>query len=235
MLDIGRLVVYEDNHIIVINKPAGVLVQGDETGDVPLSELVKNYLKEKYQKPGNVFTGVVHRLDRPVSGIVLLAKTSKALSRMNEQFRSNTIHKTYLAVTSKPPISKEAHLIHWLVKDEKRNVTQAFSKEVPKSLRAELSYQFMSQEQEFSLVQVKPVTGRPHQIRVQLATQKSPIVGDVKYGAPQLLPDKSICLHAFRLNFVHPVRQEKVVVSALPPSTFPWNLFQQKINLLVSQ
>ena len=234
MVDIGHLIVYEDNHLIVVNKPAGVLVQGDETGDVPLSELVKHYLKEKYQKPGNVFTGVVHRLDRPVSGIVLLAKTSKALSRLNEQFRSNTIHKTYLAITAKPPVTNAAHLVHWLVKDEKRNLTQAFTKELPQSLRSELSYQLISQEQAYSLIQVKPVTGRSHQIRVQLATQKSSIWGDVKYGAPTLMPDKSICLHAFSLEFRHPVRNEPIFVSALPPTVFPWNLFKQKIYSLVS-
>ncbi len=234
MVDIGQFIIYEDNHLIVVNKPAGLLVQGDETGDVPLSELVKIYLREKHQKPGNVFTGVVHRLDRPVSGIVLLAKTSKALSRMNEQFRNNTVHKTYLAITSHPPITNQARLIHWLVKDEKRNVTQAHLKEVPISLRAELSYQVISQAAPYSLLQVKPVTGRPHQIRVQLASQKSPIVGDVKYGAPALLTDKSICLHAFSLEFLHPVRLEPVFVSALPPATFPWNLFKQKINSLVS-
>jgi len=235
MLEIEKWIVYEDNHLIVVNKPAGVLVQGDETGDVPLSELVKQYLRAKYQKPGNVFTGVVHRLDRPVSGLVLLAKTSKALSRMNEQFRSNAIHKTYLAITSRPPVAKEACLVHWLVKDEKRNVTQAFPKEVSKSLRAELSYKLISQEQAYSLVQVKPVTGRPHQIRVQLATQKSPIVGDVKYGAPTLLADRSICLHAFRLEFIHPVRHEKTLIAAMPPATFPWNLFEQKAKILVSE
>ena len=234
-MDVGRLIVYEDNHLIVVNKPAGLLVQGDETGDAPLSELVKNYLREKYQKPGNVFTGVVHRLDRPVSGIVLLAKTSKALARMNEQFRHNTVQKTYLAVTSQPPITNQAHLVHWLVKDEERNITQAHKKEIPKSLRAELSYQVIGQEASYSLLQVKPVTGRPHQIRVQLASQKSPIVGDVKYGAAALLPDKSICLHAFSLEFLHPVRLEPVIVSALPPAIFPWNLFKQKINLLVSK
>ncbi|PSR57279.1 RNA pseudouridine synthase [Adhaeribacter arboris] len=227
MTDFGRLVVYEDNHIIVVNKPAGLLVQGDETGDVPLSELVKHYLKEKYQKTGNVFAGVVHRLDRPVSGVVLLAKTSKALTRLNEMFRSNKIQKTYLAITARQPILEQARLIHWLTKDENRNISKAHTKEVPKSLRAELSYRVIAQTQDYYWLQVNPITGRPHQIRVQLATQKSPIVGDVKYGAPALLPDKSICLHAYSLEFIHPIRQEKMFVRALPPEIPPWSLFKK--------
>ncbi len=235
MTDFGRLVLYEDNHLIVVNKPAGLLVQGDETGDVPLSELVKQYLKEKYQKTGNVFTGVVHRLDRPVSGVVLLAKTSKALTRLNELFRTNTIQKTYLAITTRKPIVEQARLVHWLTKDESRNITKAHSKEVPKSLRAELSFRLVSQAQDFYLLQVKPVTGRPHQIRVQLATQKSPIVGDVKYGAPALLPDKSICLHAYSLEFIHPIRQEKMLIRALPPETQPWSLFKKLLPDVLSQ
>ncbi|QMU26812.1 RluA family pseudouridine synthase [Adhaeribacter radiodurans] len=229
MTDFGRLVLYEDNHLIVINKPAGLLVQGDETGDVPLSELIKQYLKEKYQKTGNVFAGVVHRLDRPVSGVVLLAKTSKALTRLNELFRQNKIQKTYLAITARKPIAEQAHLVHWLTKDESRNISKAHTKEVPKSLRAELSYQIITQAQDYYLLRVKPVTGRPHQIRVQLATQKSAIVGDVKYGAPTLLPDKSICLHAYSLEFIHPIRQEKMLVRALPPENHPWALFKNML------
>ncbi|MDQ4139778.1 MAG: RNA pseudouridine synthase [Bacteroidota bacterium] len=229
MTDFERLVLYEDNHLIVVNKPAGLLVQGDETGDVPLSELLKQYLKEKYQKTGNVFAGVVHRLDRPVSGVVLLAKTSKALTRLNELFRQNTIQKTYLAITVRKPMQEQARLVHWLTKDEARNITKAHPREVPKSLRAELSFQVISQTEDYYLLQVKPVTGRPHQIRVQLATQKSPIVGDVKYGAPALLPDKSICLHAYSLEFVHPVRQEKMLVRALPPEIHPWTLFKKML------
>ena len=229
-MDIASRVLYEDNHLLVINKPAGLLVQGDETGDVPLSELVKQYLKEKYQKTGNVFTGVVHRLDRPVSGVVLLAKTSKALTRMNELFRGNTIQKTYLAITSHKPIANEGHLVHWLVKDEARNITKAYTRQVPKGLQSELNYWLLNQKEENYLLQVKPVTGRSHQIRVQLASQNSPIVGDVKYGAPALLPDKSICLHAYSLEFLHPVRQEKIVVKALPPEIYPWNLFRSSLS-----
>lgn len=231
MIDIASLVLYEDNHLIVINKPAGMLVQGDETGDIPLSDLVKTYLKEKYQKTGNVFTGVVHRLDRPVSGVVLLAKTSKALTRMNEMFRGNTIQKTYLAITSRKPPVNEARLVHWLIKDEARNITQAYPHEVPKSLRSELSYRLQAQAESLYLLQVKPVTGRSHQIRTQLASQKCPIAGDVKYGAPSLLPDKSICLHAFRLDFMHPVRQEKISIQALPPNIYPWQLFKNTLNV----
>jgi 23S rRNA pseudouridine1911/1915/1917 synthase len=223
-------ILFEDNHLLAINKPAGILVQGDETGDTPLSELARDYLRNKYNKPGNVFIGVVHRLDRPVSGVVLLAKTSKALARMNELFRSHKTRKTYLAITNKKPPCHQDQLIHWLVKDEARNITKAFVRENKSGQRAELSYVFLGSQQAYHLVQVNPVTGRPHQIRVQLASQGCPITGDLKYGAPTPLPDKSICLHAFQLAFEHPVQKTVVTISAPLPEKGPGPLFAAQIR-----
>ncbi|KAA5548698.1 RluA family pseudouridine synthase [Adhaeribacter rhizoryzae] len=223
----NRHVVYEDNHLLVINKPAGILVQGDETGDKPLSELAKEYLKEKYHKPGNVFMGVVHRLDRPVSGLVLLAKTSKALTRMNELFRTDKIKKTYLAITGQKPPQDVARLVHWLVKDEARNITKAFPNGNKGGLQSELSYQLLGQEQEYYLLQVNPVTGRPHQIRVQLASQGCPLLGDLKYGAKTPLPDKSIGLHAYQLQFEHPTQKTLVQLTAPLPENAIWQPFRK--------
>jgi 23S rRNA pseudouridine1911/1915/1917 synthase len=225
-------ILFEDNHLLAINKPAGILVQGDETGDTPLSDLARDYLRRKYNKPGNIFMGVVHRLDRPVSGVVVLAKTSKALARMNELFRSNKTQKTYLAITQQKPPLLQDQLIHWLVKDETRNITKAYPRENKNDLRAELRYTFLGSQQQFHLVQVNPVTGRPHQIRVQLASQGCPITGDIKYGAPAPLPDKSICLHAFQLAFEHPVQKTAVLLSAPLPEKTPWLLFADQVRAL---
>jgi 23S rRNA pseudouridine1911/1915/1917 synthase len=223
-------ILFEDNHLLAVNKPAGILVQGDETGDTPLSELAKEYLRRKYNKPGQVFMGVVHRLDRPVSGVVLLAKTSKALARMNELFRSNKTQKTYLALTQQQPPLPQDQLIHWLVKDEARNITKAFVRENKSGLRSELRYTVLGSRQQYHLVQVNPVTGRPHQIRVQLASQGCPILGDLKYGAPAPLPDKSIALHAFQLAFEHPVQKTPVTISAPLPDKAPWSLFKDLVE-----
>ncbi|WP_026461907.1 RluA family pseudouridine synthase [Adhaeribacter aquaticus] len=224
-------ILYEDNHLLAINKPSGILVQGDDTGDVPLSELAKDYIRTKYNKPGNVFMGVIHRLDRPVSGVVLLAKTSKALSRMNELFRSNKTKKTYLAISGKRPPHAKDTLIHWLVKDDARNTTKAFAKENKQGLRSELSYNLLATQADYNLFKVNPVTGRPHQIRVQLASQGCPITGDLRYGAPTPMPDKSICLHAFQLEFEHPIQKTLLTISAMPPNKQPWQNFTNEISI----
>jgi 23S rRNA pseudouridine1911/1915/1917 synthase len=218
-------VVYEDNHLLIVNKSSGVLVQGDETGDIPLVELCKDYIGKKYQKPGAVFLGVVHRLDRPVSGLVVFARTSKALERMNALFREKQTQKTYWAIVKNKPPREEDTLVHWLLKDEKKNKTTAFIRETPGALRSELSYRIIVQVEGHWLLEVNPITGRPHQIRVQLASMNCPIKGDVKYGYPEPNEDASICLHARRLSFVHPVKKEKVSFEApLPPQGF-WKYF----------
>jgi 23S rRNA pseudouridine1911/1915/1917 synthase len=219
-------VLFEDNHLIAVNKRAGVLVQGDATGDIPLSDLVKEYIKEKYKKPGAVFLGVVHRLDRPVSGVVVLARTSKSLERMNELFRNRETKKIYHAIVEGKPPKPSDNLIHWLVKDESRNKTTAYKKEHPDGLRSELSYEVQRNSGGRSLLEVRPVTGRPHQIRVQLASIGCPIVGDLKYGADTPNDDASICLHASRLVFIHPVRKEEVTITAPFPENHLWDNFR---------
>jgi len=217
-------VLYEDNHLLAINKPAGVLVQGDDTGDEPLVEICKKYIKEKYKKPGEVFLGVVHRLDRPVSGVVIFARTSKALERMNSLFRDRETKKTYWAIVRNRPASESETLIHWLVKNERTNKVTAYARENSQGRRSELSYQLLK-EKGYYLLEVNPVTGRPHQIRVQLASMNCPIVGDLKYGYESPTTDKSICLHARRLQFVHPVKKEMISIEAALPKNEFWNLF----------
>ena len=217
-------ILFEDNHLLVINKPAGILVQGDETGDEPLSKKAEEYLKFKYKKPGAAFVGVCHRIDRPVSGIVILAKTSKALSRLNEMFRDNQVKKTYWALTGKPPVPEHGTLIHWLVKDTIRNVTKAYSERHTQGQRSELSYELLGPAANRYLLQVNPVTGRPHQIRVQLSTGLGiPIVGDVKYGFLNPLPDVSIALHARQLEIQHPVTKEPLKLVAPLPDAPHWD------------
>lgn len=219
-------VIYEDNHLIIVNKRSGVLVQGDETGDLPLSEHVKEYLKEKYNKPGNVFAGVVHRLDRPVTGLVVLAKTSKALERMNALFREKDIRKTYWAVVKSRPPVEEGKLVHWLVKDKVRNVTKAYLKEHRDGQRAELDYRLLNSQNGYYLLEVNPLTGRPHQIRTQLSSMGCPICGDVKYGYPEPNMDLSINLHARALEFIHPVKKEPLKVKAGLPENAVWKIFR---------
>ena len=219
-------VVYEDNHIIIVNKTASEIVQGDKTGDTPLSETVKQYLKEKYQKPGNVFIGVTHRLDRPVSGLVVFAKTSKALSRLNEMFKNGEVKKTYWAVVKNQPPQLEGDLVHYLVRNEKQNKSYAYDTEKPGSKRAELHYRLIGRSQNYFLLEVDLKTGRHHQIRCQLAKMGCPIKGDLKYGSPRSNPDGSICLHARRVRFVHPVSKLPIEVEAPVPATTLWQEFR---------
>lgn len=219
-------VIYEDNHLLIVNKSSGVLVQGDATGDKPLVELCKEYIKEKYQKPGAVFLGVVHRLDRPVSGVVVLARTSKSLERMNALFRDKETKKIYWAVVKKKPPRESDTLIHWLLKDEKKNKTTFFIRETPGALRSELSYKVIGTGQGHWLLEVNPITGRPHQIRVQLSSIGCPIRGDIKYGYENPSEDgRSISLHARGLSFIHPVKKEFMKVEAPLPDDGFWNYF----------
>ena len=221
-------VVYEDNHIIVVNKTASEIVQGDKTGDTPLSEMVKEYLKAKYNKPGNVFVGVTHRLDRPVSGVVVFAKTSKALSRLNDMFRLGEVKKTYWAIVKDRPKELEGELMHWMVRNEKQNKSYAYDKERPNSKKAILRYKLIGHSQNYHLLEVDLQTGRHHQIRCQLAKMGCPIKGDLKYGSPRSNPDGSICLHARRVTFVHPVSKEVIDVTAPLPSGNLWNGFDME-------
>ena len=219
-------VVYEDNHIIVVNKTASEIVQADKTGDTPLSETVKQYLKEKYQKPGNVFLGETHRLDRPVSGLVIFAKTSKALTRLNEMFRAGEVKKTYWAVVKNAPKESEGELVHFLVRNEKQNKSYAYDKEVPNSKKAVLDYRLIGRSENYYLLEVDLKTGRHHQIRCQLAKMGCPIKGDLKYGSPRSNPDGSICLHARRVRFVHPVSKELIELKAPLPEGNLWKGFE---------
>lgn len=219
-------VVYEDNHIIVVNKTSSEIVQGDKTGDTPLSETVKQYLKEKYNKPGNVFIGVPHRLDRPVSGLVVLAKTGKALARLNEMFRNGEVKKTYWAIVKECPKETEGELVHYLVRNEKQNKSYAYDKEVKNSKKAILHYKLIGHSQNYYLVEVDLKTGRHHQIRCQLAKMGCPIKGDLKYGSPRSNPDGSICLHARSVEFVHPVSKKQIALTAPVPEGNLWNGFE---------
>ena len=211
-------VLYEDNHLIIVNKAPGEIVQGDKTGDVPLSELVKGYIKEKYAKPGAVFLGVVHRLDRPVSGVVVFARTSKALARLNAMFREGRVRKTYHAITAARPPADEGTLVHWLVRNERQNKSYAYAGEKPGAKRAVLDYRLVGASERYYLLAVALHTGRHHQIRAQLAAVGCPIRGDLKYGARRSLPGGGISLHSRSVEFDHPVRHEPVSVTAPVPA-----------------
>ena len=224
-------VLYEDNHVIIVSKRAGEIVQGDKTGDTPLSQVVADYLKEKYSKPGNVFVGVTHRLDRPVSGIVVFAKTSKALSRMNDMFRDGRVEKKYLAIVKNKPAHEEEKLSGWIVRNEKQNRSYIHDREVPGSKHAVLSYKLLASSERYWLLEVELKTGRHHQIRCQLAGIGCPIKGDLKYGADRSNPDGSISLHAYSISFEHPVSHSIINVKAPLPEDALWQAFSRQIEV----
>ncbi|MBO7067351.1 MAG: RNA pseudouridine synthase [Bacteroidaceae bacterium] len=222
-------ILYEDNHIIVVNKRSGEIVQGDKTGDVPLSDILKFYLKEKYNKPGNVYLGVVHRLDRPVTGVVLFAKTSKALSRLNKLFAEHEkVKKTYWAIVANRPPQENDTLTHWLTRNEKSNTARAYDREVPNSKKAVLDYRLIATSDRYFLLEIELHTGRHHQIRCQLAKMGCSIKGDLKYGAPRSNPDGSISLHARKLEFEHPVTHQMLSITAPVPKDALWRAFSKK-------
>jgi 23S rRNA pseudouridine1911/1915/1917 synthase len=216
-------ILHEDNHLIVVNKRVGDIVQGDKTGDKPLSEVVKEYIKEKYNKPGEVFLGVVHRLDRPTTGIVVFARTSKALTRMNELFSNRETQKTYWAIVKNKPEKSEDRLIHFIKRNEKNNTSKAHIKEVPDSKLASLDYKIFKELNNYFALEINLHTGRHHQIRAQLSAICSPIKGDLKYGFDRSNPDGGIHLHARKLVFMHPVTKEPIIIIAPTPSDSIWD------------
>jgi len=223
-------VLYEDNHIIIVNKSVSEIVQGDKTGDKPLVETVKDWIKEKHNKPGNVFLGVVHRLDRPVSGIVVFAKTSKALARLNEMFKNKEVEKTYLAIVKNAPQQDEGELRHYLVRNEKQNKSYAYDSEKPNSKLAVLRYKLIAESDRYKLLEIDLQTGRHHQIRCQLAKMGCPVKGDLKYGYERSNPDGGISLHAHRIKFIHPVSKVSIEVKAPAPDDKLWEYFEGKAD-----
>ena len=219
-------VLYEDNHIIIINKAAGEIVQGDKTGDKSLCDTMKQYIKKKYAKPGNVFIGLPHRLDRPVSGVVVFAKTSKALERLNGMFRDGNVKKIYWAITKGKPLKAEGEISSWILRNEKMNKSFSYPKEVKGSKHALLSYTLKAASQNYNLIEVELKTGRHHQIRCQLASIGCPIKGDLKYGAQRSNPDGSISLHARYIEFIHPVSKQLIQVTAPVPADRLWQSFE---------
>jgi 23S rRNA pseudouridine1911/1915/1917 synthase len=218
-------VIYEDNHLLALNKPAGWLVQGDKTGDAPLGDWGKAYLKEKYHKPGAVFLHPVHRIDRPVSGAVLMARTDKALGRLTTLFRDKGIQKTYLALALRPPAQARGELRHFLLKDSSRNVVKAYDRPFKDAKESITRFEWLAEAGPYHLLRVQPVTGRPHQIRVQLNAMGCPLAGDLKYGASSALPDASIGLHCFRMELIHPVQQTPLLLHAPVPDAPWWQMF----------
>ena len=223
-------VVYEDNHVIIVHKESGEIVQGDKTGDKPLSETVKDYIRDKYHKPGNVFLGVVHRLDRPVAGLVVFARTSKALSRLNDMFRNGEVHKTYWAITRNKPAEDEGTLVNWIVRNEKQNKSYVYDKEVPEAKRAELKYRVIAYTENYHLLEVHLLTGRHHQIRCQLAHMDCAIKGDLKYGAPRSNPDGSISLLSREVAFIHPVSKKEIKAESLIPDDRLWRDIAEEVT-----
>ena len=223
-------VVYEDNHVIIVHKESGEIVQGDKTGDKPLSETVKDYIRDKYHKPGNVFLGVVHRLDRPVAGLVVFARTSKALSRLNDMFRNGEVHKTYWAITKNKPAEDEGTLVNWIVRNEKQNKSYVYDKEVPGAKRAELKYRVIAHTENYHLLEVHLLTGRHHQIRCQLAHMDCAIKGDLKYGAPRSNPDGSISLLSREVASIHPVSKKEIKAESLIPDDGLWRDIAEEIT-----
>ncbi|MFV8376019.1 RluA family pseudouridine synthase [Flavobacterium sp. LB1P71] len=216
-------ILHEDNHLIVVNKRVGDIVQGDKTGDKPLSEVVKEYIKDKFNKPGEVFLGVVHRLDRPTTGIVVFARTSKALTRMNELFSNRETQKTYWAIVKNKPSKEEDNLVHYIKRNEKNNTSKAHIKEVPESKLASLDYKIFMELNNYFALEINLHTGRHHQIRAQLSAIGSPIKGDLKYGFDRSNPDGGIHLHARKLTFIHPVTKEALNITAPTPSDSIWD------------
>lgn len=219
-------VIYEDNHIIAVNKPPGMLVHGDETGDITLLDLTKSYVKEKYKKPGDVFLGVIHRIDRPASGVTIFARTSKGLTRMNNLIKEREMEKNYLAIVQTRPPQLEAKLVDYIYKDEVKNKVHVYNKQKKGAKRAEMSYKTLAEISHYIKLEIDLVTGRSHQIRAQLAKLGCPIVGDRKYGYTKMNEDKSICLHCTRMSFIHPIKKEKITIKSRPPKKGIWSLFE---------
>lgn len=232
MQNIAQRILYEDNHLLAINKLVGEIVQGDKTGDEPLSELLKRFIKERDAKPGNVFMGVTHRLDRPVSGVTLFAKTSKALSRLNELFRTGEVKKTYWAIVKNRPPKDEDMLLHYLTRNEKQNKSTAHGKPVSNAKEARLVYKLIASSDTYHLLEIQLLTGRHHQIRCQLSAIGCPIKGDLKYGFPRSNPDGGISLHARSAELIHPVKKEPLKFIAPVPDEKLWKWFEERVKLL---
>ncbi|GAB1405983.1 RNA pseudouridine synthase [Lentimicrobium sp.] len=219
-------ILFEDNHLLIVNKRAGDIVQGDKTGDEPLPEILKTYLKEKYNKPGRVFLGVVHRLNRPVSGAVIFARTSKALTRLTKMVKAREIHKTYWALLNQQPANDGGRLVHFLRKNEKENKSYVVKPETSGAKEAILEYKLLASSKTMHLIEIELITGRHHQIRAQMSALGTPIRGDVKYGDKRPNPDGSICLHARSLSFLHPVSGEQITIEATLPQINVWQYFE---------